>query len=258
MKQKIKVVLLDNDDKGAALLKAEFEKRENCGEILIAHNGEDGKELIEKFQPDVVICELLLPQADGFEVLKAFACRADKPKFLVYTSLSHENFITKAVLCGANYYMLKPTESKVLWERVEGLCQSEQRVQALPQREVRQPNYGTKLLDERLSNVFVTVGIPANLKGYQFLREGVKLTVDQPSMINNVTKQLYPAIARKFETSASKVERAIRHAIEVAWNRGRMENINTWYGVKVYSSYEKPTNSEFIALVADKLMLEIM
>ena len=111
-------------------------------------------------------------------------------------------------------------------------------------------------LDERLSNIFITVGIPAHIKGYQFLREAVKMAIEEPEIINSITKQLYPSIADRFATSASKVERAIRHAIEVAWNRGKIENINNVFGIKIYDSNEKPTNGEFIALVADKMLME--
>ena len=117
-------------------------------------------------------------------------------------------------------------------------------------------NPHNRLLDEKISNIFITVGIPAHIKGYQFLREAIKMAIESPEIINSITKKLYPAIAQKFETSSSKVERAIRHAIEVAWNRGKIENINTLFGVKVYSNNEKPTNGEFIALVADKMLLE--
>ncbi|MDD2227411.1 MAG: sporulation initiation factor Spo0A C-terminal domain-containing protein, partial [Clostridia bacterium] len=106
------------------------------------------------------------------------------------------------------------------------------------------------------SNVFITVGIPAHIKGYQFLREAIKMAIDKPDIINSITKRLYPSIANKFETSSSKVERAIRHAIEVAWNRGKIENINNLFGIKVYNQNEKPTNGEFIALVADKMLME--
>ena len=111
-------------------------------------------------------------------------------------------------------------------------------------------------LDEKISNIFITVGIPAHIKGYQFLREAIKMAIRDPDIINSITKQLYPNIATKFQTSASKVERAIRHAIEVAWNRGRIENINSIFGVKVYGTNDKPTNGEFIALVADKMLIE--
>ena len=111
-------------------------------------------------------------------------------------------------------------------------------------------------LDEKISNIFISIGIPPHIKGYAYLREGIKMTVEQPSIINNVTKQLYPSIAEKFSTTASKVERAIRHSIEVAWNRQRVDAINAIFGVRVYIGTDKPTNSEFIALVADKLILE--
>lgn len=113
-----------------------------------------------------------------------------------------------------------------------------------------------KLLDERLANIFISAGIPPHIKGYQFLREAVKQAVTDPSMINNITKMLYPAVAKRFNTSPSKVERAIRHAIEVAWSRGKIENINNIYGIKIFSRGDKPTNGELIALVSDKILIE--
>ena len=111
-------------------------------------------------------------------------------------------------------------------------------------------------LDEKISKIFISVGIPPHIKGYYYLREGVKMAVDNPDVINNITKQLYPMIGEKYQTTASKVERAIRHAIEVAWNRGRIETINTLLGIRAYVGNEKPTNGEFIALIADKMLLE--
>lgn len=111
-------------------------------------------------------------------------------------------------------------------------------------------------MEERITNIFISVGIPPHIKGYQYLREAIKLSIEDPDIINSITKKLYPSVAEKFATSSSKVERAIRHAIEVGWNRGKIENINSLFGVRVYSQNEKPTNGEFIALVADKLLLE--
>lgn len=119
-------------------------------------------------------------------------------------------------------------------------------------------NTGTKSIDERLSSIFIRAGIPPHIKGYQFLREAVKLAVAYPEMINSITKKLYPSIAEIFQTTPSKVERAIRHAIEVAWNRGKIENINAIFGIKIYNKGEKPTNGELIALVADKILIETM
>ena len=113
-----------------------------------------------------------------------------------------------------------------------------------------------RTLDEKLANIFITVGIPAHIKGYQFLREAIKMAIDSPEIINSITKKLYPSIADKFATSPSKVERAIRHAIEAAWNRGKIENINNIFGIKIYTASDKPTNGEFIALLADKMIME--
>lgn len=118
--------------------------------------------------------------------------------------------------------------------------------------------YGGKSVDERLSNIFIRAGIPPHIKGYQYLRMAVKLAISQPDIVNSITKKLYPTVAEYFDTTASKVERAIRHAIEVAWSRGKIENINAIFGIKIYSKGDKPTNGELIALVADKMVIEMM
>ena len=149
---------------------------------------------------------------------------------------------------GADYYMRKPCSFTALKVRAKELLDGDRpKVSA---------NRYSREMDERISNIFITVGIPAHIKGYQFLREAIKMAVENPDIINSITKRLYPEVAKRFSTSPSKVERAIRHAIEVAWNRGKIENINSLFGVKVYGHNEKPTNGEFIALVADKMILE--
>jgi two-component system response regulator (stage 0 sporulation protein A) len=112
-------------------------------------------------------------------------------------------------------------------------------------------------MEDTISNIFMSVGIPAHIKGYQYLREAIKMSVDKPNLVNSITKALYPAIAIKHNTTSSKVERAIRHAIEVAWNRGRIENINSFFGVRVYTNKDRPTNGEFIAIIADKMALDM-
>ena len=140
---------------------------------------------------------------------------------------------------------------EILKERIEDVLKPE-----TAQSKMFFNNKTVNQIEEKITNIFITVGIPAHIKGYQFLREAIKLAIDNPEIINSITKKLYPTIAEKYDTSASKVERAIRHAIEVAWNRGKIENINNLFGLKVYSSNEKPTNGEFIALVADKMLIE--
>ena len=147
--------------------------------------------------------------------------------------------------------MAKPVDNSIVAKRIEDLLGQGEAVKITGKRTPK-----NRVLEEKISNIFITVGIPAHIKGYQFLREAIKMAIEEPDIINSITKQLYPSIATRFSTSASKVERAIRHAIEVAWNRGKIENINNLFGIKVYDSNEKPTNGEFIALVADKMLVE--
>ena len=152
--------------------------------------------------------------------------------------------------------MIKPIDESILIERILEVAQINNQEQTAVAKQVQKSNIKNKQLEEKISNIFITVGIPAHIKGYQFLREAIKLAIEKPDIINSITKELYPSIAEHFQTSASKVERAIRHAIEVAWNRGKIENINSVFGIKVYTNNEKPTNGEFIALVADKMLIE--
>lgn len=143
--------------------------------------------------------------------------------------------------------MVKPVSPQGLEERIVDVLKNENEISLQPT---------NKILEEKISNIFISIGIPAHIKGYQFLREAVKLAVEKPDIIGSITKKLYPTIAERFETSSSKVERGMRHAIEVAWNRGKIENINSLFGLKIYSSNEKPTNGELIALIADKMIME--
>ena len=210
-------------------------------------SGKDARKYLENCQADVVVTDLVMTGEDGFALLEKYS----DVKFIVASELKSEVFILRALEAGAKYYLVKPVEYLLLEQRIIQATGSKNGV-----RMIRQKSVSEKTLDERISNIFVSVGIPAHIKGYQFLREGIKLAVDNPPIINSITKSLYPSIAGKFGTTPSKVERAIRHAIEVAWNRGKIENINALFGVKVYSSSEKPTNGESIALLADKMLLE--
>ena len=164
-----------------------------------------------------------------------------------------DKIINRAIALGARYYLMKPVSAQIVEERVAEIASDTD----APVREKFERRRASSL-DERISNIFISIGIPPNIKGYNYLREGIKMAVADPHVINNVTKGLYPVIGEKYGTSASKVERAIRHAIEVAWNRGRIDAVNAIFGARVYIGTEKPTNSEFIALVADKLILENM
>ena len=154
--------------------------------------------------------------------------------------------------------MVKPFDFMMLAQRVYEAAGESLRAEAISAKMIKQQGgkTGGETLEERIANLFLTVGIPAHIKGYQYLREAVRMVMDNPELMGRITKELYPGIAKRFQTSASKVERAIRHAIEVAWTRGKIENINQIFGYNIYSKNDKPTNGEFIALVADKLIME--
>ena len=217
--------------------------------VATTNDGEELIDLINNKAPQVVITDIVLQTCDAFKVLET--ANKTNTNIIIHSSLSLDGFINKAISLGAKYYCIKPFDLTTLKERISDIISPRH----------SQPNliYNGKTnnqIEEKITNIFITVGIPAHIKGYQFLREAIKLAIANPEIINSITKKLYPTIAEKYDTSASKVERAIRHAIEVAWNRGKIENINNLFGIKVYSSNEKPTNGEFIALVADKMLIE--
>ncbi len=244
--QKFTIVLADEDKNVLNTLKDKFSSS-NFDVVATTSSGTELIELIKTKKPDVTIMDIVLENCDGFKVLESV--NKVGTKIVVQSSLSIDGFINKAISMGASYYCIKPFDAQTLLERTNDILLNNSQTNAV----VSKPN---NHIEEKITNIFITVGIPAHIKGYQFLREAIKLAIANPEIINSITKKLYPTIALKYDTSASKVERAIRHAIEVAWNRGKIENINNLFGIKVYSSNEKPTNGEFIALVADKMLIE--
>ena len=224
--------------------------------VGVAANGVEALRLVEEKKPEVLICDMIMPQMDGYTVLERLqGMRLERqPGVIALTALGRDDFIARAINLGVHYYMVKPFDFAMLAKRVYEAAGEERRADALSMR-MQQEAYGLggETLEERIANLFLTVGIPAHIKGYQYLREAVKMVIETPEMINRITKELYPGIARRFSTTSSKVERAIRHAIEVAWNRGRIEALDEAFGRNVCSLDDKPTNGEFIALVSDRL-----
>ncbi len=218
------------------------------GNFEFVGSSSDGVQVVQdvlKLKPDVLVMEVVLSNLDGFAVLDQIKKLKEKmPKVFFVSNLSHSGFVTKAIQSGASYFMVKPISPENLESRIFEVLNNNSQKE------------GQKQLDEKISNIFISIGIPAHIKGYQFLREAVKLAVEEPEIIGSITKKLYPTIAERFETSSSKVERGMRHAIEVAWNRGKIENINNIFGLKIYNRNEKPTNGELIALIADKMIMD--
>lgn len=249
-----KVLIMESNESFADELRGYFESRDGYDVCGVTDDGAEGLSLLEKFGASVAVISLFLKNLDGFTVMEEAKRRGIKTDFVVLGNFSDDKIINRTIALGAKYYLMKPVSANVVGDRVAELFDEGS---AAPAREtVERRRAGS--LDERISNIFISIGIPPHIKGYSYLREGIKMAVADPHIINNVTKGLYPIIGERFQTSASKVERAIRHAIEVAWNRGRIEAVNAIFGARVYIGTEKPTNSEFIALVADKLILEGM
>lgn len=252
---KIKIILVDNNEQMRESIKLQFTN----GEIDVCADFSDAisaLNYIKENAVDVIVTDIVLPNIDGYGFLESLNKLElnNKPKVLILSALSNDNFINKALNYGADYFMVKPFDFNVLKSRICEIKNGVNVDKSITTIKTIKPR--NRQLEEKITNIFITVGIPAHIKGYQFLREAIKMAIDNPEIINSITKKLYPSIAQRFETTASKVERAIRHAIEVAWNRGKIENINALFGIRVYSNNEKPTNGEFIALVADKMLIE--
>lgn len=254
---KVRLIIAESNFEEQRKLEELFRDTDEFEITGIADDGETALQLATTNNPEVIICTLALKKADGLTLAERLKNCGLDTKIMMLSSAFSDHCIKRMVDCGVDYYMLRPFEPECLCKQVlslvSGVSGAEHSTNAA--RTLEQFTLSKKM-DERISNIFITVGIPAHIKGYQFLREAVRRTIDKPEIINSITKQLYPSIAKHFSTSASKVERAIRHAIEVGWSRGKIENINNIFGVKVYGHNDKPTNGEFIALVADKMLLE--
>lgn len=248
------VAIFENNDEFLQELKTVIDAEEGLNVCVATSNGNTAIELLKQVKPDVAIVDLVLSGRDGISVLKFIKQNNIPCLTIAIGSYLEDKIINSAIENGAVYYLVKPVDAETVVERIKDLFTDrtiDYRV-GEKTRDKRKVNS----IEEKISNIFVTIGIPPHIKGFTYLREGIKMTVEDQSIINRVTKELYPKIGEKYQTTASKVERAIRHAIEVAWNKGRTDAISSIFGAKVYIGNERPTNSEFIALVADKLLLE--
>jgi len=246
--EKKKVVVADLDEKFRRLL---VDSINNEGDLLAVAETGDGEAVIDlarQRQADVVVMDLVLSRMDGMEVLSALSQMDPKPRVLVLS-----NFVTSAVADlaagqGADYLMAKPCRTSTVVERVRQMALSPQ-----PGESDDDHNKG---LESAVTSIIHEIGVPAHIKGYQYLREAIMIAVEDMEVINAVTKILYPEVAKRYNTTASRVERAIRHAIEVAWDRGDLETLQKYFGYTVSNAKGKPTNSEFIAMIADRLQLQ--
>ena len=229
-------------------------RQEGMKVVAECPSGAEALEALGKVRVDVMVLDLIMPQMDGFALMEEVRRQqlANPPQIIVVSALGRDDFIMRAVQLGARFYMVKPFDMASLAARIRESCGQG----VVPLGTALNASARSLSIDEKLASLFLTIGIPAHIKGYQFLRTAVKMVVDNPDMINRITKELYPSIGKCYNTSASKVERAIRHAIEVAWDRGDLDTLQRFFGYTVSNTKGKPTNSEFIALIADKLQFE--
>ena len=251
--EKIKLMLADDNTSVLRLLSDYLRRKPDIELTAVVSDGREIPDAVREHAPDLLVMDIIMPHMDGFMTLEALngMDSALRPKIIVLTGLARDDFIMRAIQLGASYYMVKPFDPALLYARIVEIA----REQPLPATQPA-PDAPDETVDEQITNLFLTLGIPAHIKGYQYLREGVRMVLDNHELINRITKELYPGIARKFDTSASKVERAMRHAIEVAWTRGRLDTVNQMYGCRVFAREDKPTNGEFIAMVSDKLSIQ--
>ena len=257
--KKLRLMVVDCDKSNCELAK-KYLDTEEMEVVAVAYDGVECLEKLKETQVDVLLTELMLPKMDGYLLMDSINnSNMAKPKIFIMTNVLTEAYLTPALERGVTYYFFKPLDygvmRKVMMDKYnsQGIWQVMTRTD---KRKVQNERDTMQILDEKISKIFLSIGIPAHIKGYQYLRYAIKNVMQEPALINNITKRLYPNVAEEFASSPSKVERAIRHAIDVAWSRGKIEYINKLFGFKVYSPSEKPTNGEFIALVADKLMCE--
>lgn len=246
---KIRVLIAEDNKEYALKLKDDFDK---CDEIKVVGVAADGLEAVEYIRntgPDVVVLDLVMPKLDGIGVMEKDY--AKRPEYIVISAAAQDKVIAKAIDAGASYYMLKPVEHDIIIERIKGIFKKQKSGDSFSAKSTHAD------LESKVTEVIHEVGVPAHIKGYQYLRESIMMTIDNMDVINSITKLLYPTVAKKYQTTASRVERAIRHAIEVAWDRGDTDVLNGIFGYTIASGKGKPTNSEFIAMIADRLRLQL-
>jgi two-component system response regulator (stage 0 sporulation protein A) len=260
MGKEIRIIVADDNRNLCQMLQDHLQGQENLSVVGVAHNGLEAWELIQTQEPDLIILDAVMPNLDGLSVLERINTRTTmtRPKIIMLTAFMQESLTHEAMKLGVDYFILKPFDLDILIKRICSLTQDMpasipfQLSTASPI--ITKVGGGLNLFSE-VTKIMHQIGIPAHVKGYQYIREAILMVVEDVSLLGAVTKELYPCIAKKNNTAPSRVERGIRHAIELSWERGNLDMLKLIFGYSMNIEHQKPTNSEFIALLADKISL---
>lgn len=251
--EKLKIFMADDSVEFCENVSDMVNQQSNMEMVGVAYNGEEAYDKICSLNPDVVLLDNCMPYMDGLDVVKKIQDNKDLlpkvPVFIMLTAMSREKTMQTAMRLGVDYYLVKPIDLSILMERIQQFSGTDRFFIPSSVMPV------TEDLETRVTKIMHEVAIPAHIKGYQYLREAIMLVIDDVDLLNAITKQLYPMVAKKFSTTHSRVERAIRHAIEVAWDRGDPDVLSSYFGYTIHTNRGKPTNSEFIAMISDKIRL---
>ena len=255
----LKIAIADDNQKILDLLDRVIGMEKDMNLVGKAKNGEEMCQIIKDKQPDVVLLDLIMPKMDGLTVMDRI--NHDKtvskhPYFIVITAVGQEKITEDAFNKGANYYIMKPFNHTILLDRIKSIRKKPAVFEKKNEESIQEVSSRRENLESRVTNMLHEIGIPAHIKGYHYLRDAIMMAVNDMDVLNAITKILYPTVAKKYRTTSSRVERAIRHAIEVAWSRGKLDTLDELFGYTVSTGKGKPTNSEFIALITDRIRLE--
>jgi two-component system response regulator (stage 0 sporulation protein A) len=271
MQNRIRVLIADDNKEFCDIVRRYLEKQDDMEVIGIAGDGIEALEMIINIQPEVVILDIIMPHIDGLGVLERLnnSNLENKSKIIILSAVGQDKITQRAIALGADYYFVKPFDMEIFVKRIRELAMGittdidvpvsavNQSAQALAVAPIVKTGYNNNSsLEADITNIIHEIGVPAHIKGYHYLREAILMVVKDMDLLGGITKELYPMIAEKFNTTPSRVERAIRHAIEVAWNRGRVETINKIFGYTIHDEKGKPTNGEFIAMIADRMRIK--
>ncbi len=254
MEKQIKVLMADNSEQFGKPC-AQAMRAKGLDVQLLAKDGRQLLDTIVRETPDVVIMDVFLPRLDAIGVMREATNRmqGNRPHFMVMSGFDNADLEYETMRAGAEYYFLKPFDAADMSERIVSLCRKHTELPRID----RLSQSVDSSLEIRVTDIIHQIGVPAHIKGYQYLRDAILMAIEDDGIINAVTKRLYPSVAKKHGTTSSRVERAIRHAIEVAWDRGDVDVLNSYFGYTIHNGRGKPTNSEFIAMISDKFRLQL-